>query len=57
MIGGEYFESCKSVSLDFEDLKRIHKKILKGESKNLSEFITKAIKNELKGDINAYTLR
>ena len=38
----------KSVSLDFEDLEKINKKILKGESKNLSEFITKAIKNELK---------
>jgi hypothetical protein len=38
----------KSVSLDFEALKKINKKILKGESNNLSEFSTKAIKNELK---------
>ncbi len=46
MIGGECLKVGKSVSLDFVDLKKINKKILKGESKNLSEFITKAIKNE-----------
>jgi hypothetical protein len=38
----------KSVSLAFDDLKKINKKILEGESNNLSEFITKATKNELK---------
>ena len=33
MIGGEHFESwLKSVSLDFEDLEKIEKKILKGRT-------------------------
>ncbi len=38
----------KSVSIDLKYLVKIQEKIDNGESDNLSEFIRKAIKNELK---------
>lgn len=38
----------KSVSLDFDDLEKVRKKVLDGESANLSDFIRKAIKEKLK---------
>ena len=38
----------KSVSLDFDDLKKVRERIKKGESANLSDFVRKAIKEELK---------
>ena len=39
-----------SVSIELDDLSKVLEKILKGESSNLSEFIQKAVKNELKTD-------
>lgn len=39
---------ARSVSLDLDDLIQIEKKIKKGESKNLSQFIRNAVKKELK---------
>lgn len=39
----------KTVTLDVIDLVKINKKIENGESNNVSEFVQKAIKNELKG--------
>jgi Arc/MetJ-type ribon-helix-helix transcriptional regulator len=39
----------KSVSLDLDDLKKVNKKIKKGEFANFSEFVRKAMKKELKG--------
>lgn len=41
---------AKSVSLDFDDLKKIHEKIKNGESPSLSQFIRNAIKKELQGE-------
>jgi Arc/MetJ-type ribon-helix-helix transcriptional regulator len=41
----------KSVSIDLKSLVKIQEKIDNGESENLSEFIQKAIKNELKNEI------
>ena len=38
----------KCVSLDFDDLQKVRKKVLEGESANLSEYIRKAIKEKLK---------
>lgn len=38
----------KSVSLDFDDLEKVRKKVLDCESANLSDFIRKAIKEKLK---------
>lgn len=40
----------KSVSLDLEDLRMVKKSIKRGESKNLSEYVRKAIKIKLEDD-------
>jgi DNA polymerase III sliding clamp (beta) subunit (PCNA family) len=40
----------KSVSLDLDDLKKVMKSIKRGESKNLSEYVRKAIKIKLEDD-------
>lgn len=38
----------RTVSFELNDLNKIQKKIGNGEVENLSEFVQKAIKNELK---------
>lgn len=38
----------KSVSMDLNDLNKIQKRIEKGESSSLSEFVRNAIKKELR---------
>ncbi len=38
---------AKTVSLDFDDLKKVREIIWIGESDNLSQFVRTAIKNEL----------
>ncbi|ADZ09382.1 hypothetical protein Metbo_1138 [Methanobacterium lacus] len=40
----------KSVSLDLDDLRKVMKSIKRGESKNLSEYVRKAIKIKLEDD-------
>ena len=39
---------AKCVSMDLEDLAKIQKKIKKGESQSVSEFVRNAIRKELK---------
>lgn len=43
----------KTISIEFEDLKKIDSLIKDGEARNLSEFIRCAIKNQLKEDENS----
>jgi Arc/MetJ-type ribon-helix-helix transcriptional regulator len=38
----------RTVSFELDDLNKIQKKIEDGEANNLSDFVQKAIKNELK---------
>lgn len=38
----------KTVTIDVNDLVRIDEKVKNGEAGNISEFVQKAIKNELK---------
>ncbi|HOI71411.1 MAG TPA: hypothetical protein PLC38_03900 [Methanobacterium sp.] len=40
----------KTVSIDFEDLKKIESKIKENKTRNLSEYIQMAVKNKLKED-------
>ena len=42
----------KTVSLELNDLTKIHDRLKKGEANTFSEFVQKAIKNELKSDNN-----
>lgn len=39
----------RTISIDLEDLKEIQEKIESGKVSNLSEFVQKAVKNELNG--------
>jgi len=42
---------ARTVTIDFEDLVKIHKKVEDGDFGSISEFFQKAIKNKLKCDI------
>lgn len=38
----------RTIALDLKDMTKIQRKIENGEFKNVSEFVQKAVKNELK---------
>lgn len=40
----------KTISIELEDLGKIQEKIKNGETPSVSEFVQKAVKNELKGN-------
>lgn len=40
----------KTISMHLDDMSKIQDKINKGEFKSVSEFVQKAIKNELRGN-------
>lgn len=50
--GVDILKVSRTISIEFDDLARIKKLISEGKASNLSEFIQKAVKHELKGVTN-----